>query len=98
MLGGDGAYRMVSIVETEAAYDAADFVAGKGREQLLDCQHVAGDLRSEVGDGTKNLVCLDGLPELECNADCTANLLSWARRTTVELGLPSCLGSTGSPR
>ena len=98
MLGGDGAYRVVSVVETEAAYNAADFVAGEGREQLLDCQHIIGDLRPEVGDGTKDLVCLDGLPELGCNADCTTRLLSRARGTVVEMGLPSCLGSTGSPR
>ena len=50
VLGGEGAYRVVSIVETEAAYDAADFVTSEGREQLLDGQHVVGNLRTEVGD------------------------------------------------
>lgn len=80
--GGGGTYRVVGVIETKATHDAAYLMASEGRKQLLDGQHVLGDLGTEVGNGTKDLVCLDGLPELEGDAHCTTELLSRARRLT----------------
>lgn len=82
VLSGGCTHRVVGVVETEAAYDAAYLMAGEGRKQLLDGQHILGDLRTEVGNRTEDLVRLDRVPELECNANCTMELLRWARRLT----------------